>query len=90
MSLSSCDNRNHDGLDEVVSGVRQLSPLMGQDAAFLATQLAKLEHIESYFRNWNPFTSRGCPLCMYDEGKFIEECQFHAQVNKLLNFNPEM
>jgi uncharacterized protein (DUF433 family) len=38
-----CDERNHDGLDRVILGQRLPDPSLGQDAAFLADRLAKLE-----------------------------------------------
>lgn len=41
----SCDNRNHNGMDAVLVGQRLPCPELGQDAAFIAFSLGKLEAI---------------------------------------------
>ena len=32
---------------------------------------------------WTPVSAKVCPLCKYEEGKFISACNYHNEINRL-------
>ena len=36
-----------------------------------------------HLHTWTPYSARACPMCIYDNGKFISRCQPHQEIDKL-------
>lgn len=48
----------------------------------LRARIKELEETIEFARNYSGFEARACPLCTYENGKFIKRCRMHEDMDK--------
>lgn len=61
----------------------QQNETLAHNNAVLNSTIAELRETLAFAAQYTGFEGRACPLCQYENGKFIEMCQMHKDMDKL-------
>jgi len=70
-------------LDEEYRTALALNDATIKTLRLVETDNARLRAYIDDMPNWSPFSSRPCPMCEYESGKFISNCYLHEEVARL-------
>lgn len=79
------ESQYYTSIDECVEAWNKQPQIdaLTQRIATLAADNARLRETLAFAAQYKGFEARACPLCTYENGKFVERCQMHTDMDNL-------